>query len=146
MLLVPVPIISGPHAAIYIYTFPKVPGWTDLTSCPCLAAIWPASALLWEAISENRRVEWGGEICCHFNICFPGFVCLCRVFFFLNEFLYLVHRSSVVPNCITLNDQLGYSFLYNIHQIYSNGKKRKQNERFFFFFFLQRKKKNSIWL
>lgn len=59
------------------------------------------------------------------------------VFFsFLNKFLYLVHRSSVVPNYITLNDQVGYFFLYNIHQIYSNGKKRKQNETFHF---LQRK-------
>lgn len=41
----------------------------------------------------------------------------------------------MVPNYITINDQLGYSFLYNIHQIYSNGKKKKQN-----IFFLQRKK------
>lgn len=49
----------------------------------------------------------------------------------------------MVPNYIILNNQLGYSFLYNIHQIYTNGKKRKQKETFFFFFFLQRKRKKD---
>lgn len=53
----------------------------------------------------------------------------------------------MVPNYIILNNQLGYSFLYNIHQIYTNGKKRKQKETFFFFFFFTKeKKKRSIWL
>lgn len=62
---------------------------------------------------------------------------------FLNKFLYLVLRSSVVPNYITLNHRLGYSFLYNIHQIYSNGKKRKQKETLLF---LQRKEKIDLAL
>lgn len=67
MLLMPVPTISSPHAAIHIYTFRRSQAGRTST-LPCLAAIWPALALLWEAIGENRRVEWGGDICCLFNL------------------------------------------------------------------------------
>lgn len=48
----------------------------------------------------------------------------------------------MVPIYITLNAQLGYSFLYNIHQIYSNRKKREQKGKKEIFL-LQRKKKSA---
>lgn len=90
MLLVPVPVISSPHAGFYIYTFRRSQaGRTDgRTSCPCLAAIWPAPALLWEVTGENGRVEWGGEICCHCNIYFSAFVHFCGWFVFKQVLIF----------------------------------------------------------